>query len=69
MGFNSSLYYGLKKMRAATLLGDILHLRRCTKNPLKCVHINSKYGNIVVISDSATQESVSISAREKVWVA
>ena len=54
-------------MRAATILGEIVRLQQCNKNPLKYVHAISKYGNIVAITDSSTQESFSISARDKGW--
>ena len=55
-------------MRAATLLGDIVGLYQCTKNMLNYVHKNSKYGHLVAITNSETQESFSRAARYKVWV-
>ena len=44
MGFDTDIYDGFEKMRAATLLGDIGCLHQRTKNLLKYVHTNSKYG-------------------------
>ena len=55
VGFDTDIYDGVAKMRAAAPLGDIFHLHQCTKNPLKYVHTNSKYGNLVAIPDSDTQ--------------
>ena len=55
-------------MRAANILGDIVRLHQCTKNILKYVHTNSKYGHIVAMSASDTQESFSRYARDKGWV-
>ena len=68
MGFGTDVSDGVAKMRAATILGDIFHLHQHTKNLLKDVHTNSKYGHIFSIPASDTQESFSRSAREKVWV-
>ena len=56
MGFDTDISGGVAKMRVATLLVDIFRLRQRTKNPLKYVHTKLKYGNLVAISDSGTQE-------------
>ena len=56
MGFDTDIYDEVAKMMAATLLGDIFRHYQCTKNPLKYVHTNSKYGHLVEIPDSETQE-------------
>ena len=40
MCFDTGLTDGFTKMRAATLLGDIVHLHQCTKNLLNFVHKN-----------------------------
>ena len=55
-GFDTGIFYGVVKMRAATILGDIFRLHQFNKNPLKYVHTNSKYKNIFAIPDSSTQE-------------
>ena len=68
MGFDTDISDGVAKMRAATLLVDIVCLHQCTKNPLKCVHTNSKYRHLVEIPASDNHELFSISARDKVWV-
>ena len=68
MGFDTDIYDGVTNIRASTILGDIVHLHQRTKNPLKYVHKNSKYGHIVTIPDYDTQESFSRAARDKVWV-
>ena len=68
MGFDTGISDGVTKMRAATLLGDIFRLHQRTKNSLKYVHTYSKYGNLVAIPASDTQEKLSISARDKGWV-
>ena len=47
----------VSKMRAATILGEIVRLQQCNKNPLKYVHAISKYGNIFAMPDSSTQET------------
>ena len=52
MGFDTDISVGVGKMRAYTLLGEIIRLHQSTKNPLKYVHKNSKYGNLVAITDS-----------------
>ena len=56
MGFDTDISDGVAKMRAATLLGEIVRLRQCTKNPLRYVHTNSNYGHIVAMPDYDTQE-------------
>ena len=56
MGFDTDISDGVAKMRAATLLGDIVRLHQRTKNPLKYVHANSKYWHIVAITDSDARE-------------
>ena len=56
MGFDADISDGVAKMRSATLLGDIVHLHQFTKNMLECVHTTSKYGNLVAIPASDTQE-------------
>ena len=63
MGFDADISGGEKKTRAATLLGYNVHFHKCTKNPLKYVHTDSKYGNLFKIPVSSTQESFSISER------
>ena len=55
MGVDTDIYYGVAKMRAATILGKIVHLHQNTKNTLKYVHTNSKYGDIISIPASDTQ--------------
>ena len=65
--FDTYISDGDVKKRAATILGDIFHLHQCTKNTLKYVHTNSKYGHIVLIPDSHAQESFSRSASYKGW--
>ena len=52
MGFDTDIYDGVAKMMSATLLEDIVRIHKLTKNLLKYVHTNSKYGYIVVILDS-----------------
>ena len=66
MGFD--IYDGVAKTRSATLLGYIVRLYQHTKNPLKYVHTNSKYGHIVAIPSSDTQELFLIAVLNKVWV-
>ena len=67
MGFDTDISDGVTKMRAATILGDIVRLRQRTKNLMKYVHTNSNYGHIVAIPASGTQEFFSITERDKVW--
>ena len=55
MGFDTGVSDGVIKMRAATILGYIVRLYQCTKNPLNHSLKNSKHGHIVAITDSATQ--------------
>ena len=55
MVFDTDIYDGVTKMRAATLLGEIVRLHQHTKDPLKYVHKNSKYGNLFAIPASYTQ--------------
>ena len=55
-------------MKVATLLVDIVRLHQRTKNPLRYVQTNSKYGHIVAIPDYDAQEYSSRSEIEKVWV-
>ena len=57
MGFGTDISDGVAKMRSATLLGEIVCLHQHTKNPLRYVHTNSKYGHLVAIPDSDNQES------------
>ena len=68
MGFDTDIYYGVAKMRAATLLGDIFHLHQRTKKLLNYVHTNSKYGHFIAIPASETYEYFSKYARDKRWV-
>ena len=68
MGFDTDIYDGFEKMRAATILGEIVRLHQCTKNTLKYVHNNSKYGHLVSITASNNQESFSRAVRDKVWL-
>ena len=56
MGFDTDISDVVTKIREATLLGDIFRLHQLTNNPLKYVNKNSKYGHIVVISDSDTPD-------------
>ena len=56
MDFDTDIYDGVAKMRAATILGEIVRLHQCTKTPLNYVHQNSKYGHLVAITASDTQE-------------
>ena len=37
MGFDTDISDGVTKMRAATILGDIVRLHKCTKNTLKYI--------------------------------
>ena len=55
MGFETDISDGVKKMRAATILGDIFCLHQHTKNMLKYVHTNSKYGHLIAIPASYIQ--------------
>ena len=57
MGFDTDISGGVAKMRAAAFLGEVVRIHQCTKKLLKCVHTNSKYGHLVAIPDSDTQES------------
>ena len=56
MGFDNDIFDGVAKMRAATFGGEIFRLHQRTKNPLKYVQTNSKYGRLDAISASDTQE-------------
>ena len=56
MVFDTEISDEVAKMRAVTLLGEIIRLHQCTKNPLKYLHAYSKYGHIVAIPASDTQE-------------
>ena len=67
MEFDANVTDGVEKMRATTILVEIVGLHQCTKNLLKNVHTNSKYRPLVVIQASDTQELFSISAKDKVW--
>ena len=68
VGFDTDISYGVAKMRASTLFGDIIHQHQCTKNTLNYVHKTSKYGHLVSIPAAVTQELFSRSARDKGWV-
>ena len=46
MGFDTDISDGVAKIRASTILGDIVRLRQKNKNPLEYVHTNSQYGHI-----------------------
>ena len=37
MGFDTDISDGVTKMRAATILGEVLRLHKCTKNTLKYI--------------------------------
>ena len=63
MGFDTGISDGFVKKRAATLLVEIVRLHQCTKNPLKFFHTNSKYGNLVEITDYDTREYFSRATR------
>ena len=65
MGFDTDISDGVTKMRAATLLGDIVSLHQRTKKLLKYVQTNSKYGLLVAIAYSDKRESFSRAARDK----
>ena len=67
MGFDTRISDVFVKMRVSTILQDVVRLHQCTKTPLKYVYTSSKYGNSFAIPDSSTQESFSISARDKGW--
>ena len=54
MGFDTDIYDGVSKMRAAIIFGDIGSLHQRTKNMLYCVHMNSKHGHIAKIPASDT---------------
>ena len=64
MGFYNDISDGVAKMRAATLLVDIFRLHQHTKNSLKYVHTNSKYGHLSALQAYDTQESFSRDARD-----
>ena len=68
MGFDTNISDGVAKMRADTILGDIVRRYQCTKNPLKYAKTNSRYGHFIGIPDSDTQEYFSRSGLGKVWV-
>ena len=55
MGFDTDDSGGVAKMRASTLLVEIDCLHKRTKNRLKYVHANSKYGHLFAIPYSYTQ--------------
>ena len=44
MGFDTGIYDGFAKLRAATILGDILRLHKFTKNILKYVQKTQSMG-------------------------
>ena len=56
MGFDTDISNGVAKMRAATLLREIIRLHQRNKNLLKYVHTNSKHGYLVSIKASYTEE-------------
>ena len=66
MGFDTDIFDGVVKMRAATLLGEIVRLHQRTINPLKYVYENSNYGHLVAILASENQESFSRAEKYKV---
>ena len=68
MGFDAYISDGVAKMRAATLLGEIVRLHQRTKNLLNYFHTDSKYVHLVAIPDPGTQDFFSKSARDKLWV-
>ena len=68
MGFDNDISDGVAIMSAATILGEIFRLYQRTKTPLKYVHTKSKYGHIVAIPASDTQELFSRAARETILV-
>ena len=68
MGFYTDISDGVAKIRAATILGDIVRLDQRTEKLLKYVHTNSNYGRIVAIPASDTQEYFSRASRDKGWV-
>ena len=65
MGFDTDIYDGVSKMRAAIIFGEIGSLHQRTKNMLNCVHMNSKHGHLAEIPDSDTQEYFSRAGRDK----
>ena len=68
VGVDTDIYYGVVKIRAATLLGDIVRLHQCTKIPLNYVHMNSRYEHLVEIPDSDTHKYYTRAAIDKGWV-
>ena len=68
MHFYAGISGGFSKMRASTILGDILRPHQCTKNPLNYVNTKSKYGHFVTMPVSTSHEPFSRAARDKVWV-
>ena len=68
MGFDTDISDGVIKMRAATILREILRLCQRTKTPLKHVYTKSRYGNLSGIPYSENQEQFSRAARNKGWV-
>ena len=59
MGFDTDMSDGFEKMMAGTLLREIVRLNQHTKNMLEYVHTKSKYGYIVAMPYSDSQESFS----------
>ena len=55
MVFNTDISDGVAKVRAVTIWGEIVRLHQRTKNKLKYVHTNLKYGNLFSITSYATQ--------------
>ena len=55
-GFAYDIFGGVVKMSSSTLLENIFHLHQRTKNLLKYVHTNPKYGHLVTIPYSDTRE-------------
>ena len=68
MGFDTDIFDGVVKIRAAIILREIVCLHQYTKNILKYVHTNSKYGHLFAIPPSETQDFFSRDAKDKVWV-
>ena len=67
MDLDTDISDGVAKMRAATLLGEIVRLHQCTKNLLKYVQKNQSMG-ILLQYQLLTHRNFSSSARDKDWV-
>ena len=68
MGFGTGISDGVAKVMTATILVEIVLLHHHTKNPLKYVYTNSKYGHLVAMPASGNLEFFSKAAIDKGWV-